>query len=457
VLEDTFTRRDFLRVAAGAAAVAATGAGCGSGSDKTRPSGAATKRGVPKGKGTLRIAQWGHFVPAYDQWFDDEYSKRWGEEHDVEMVVDHIPLHELPARAAAEVAAGRGHDLFQFTSAPPAFEDDVIDHREIVEEVEAKLGKMTSLVERSVFNPKTSKYFGFSDNWVPNVIHYRTDLWEGVGRRPDLWDDVLASAPKLKAAGHPVGIDMSASADFDSNWSLMALMSAYGSAIQDEEANLTINSPATVEAVRLGASLYQTGMTDEVFTWDGTSNNRYLASGKGSLILNAISAIRAIEGQDPQLATKIGLLPAPDGPAGRHASYVVGVYVIWNFAENPEPAKQFLVDFTLASRQSFLKSELYNFPSFTGAVPDLADVVRADTGAQPPGKYGLLAQAAGWSTNVGHPGSANAAVDEVFNSFLVPKMFAAAARGEMSPEEAVKAAEAQMKPIFEKWRERGKI
>jgi multiple sugar transport system substrate-binding protein len=36
-------------------------------------------------------------------------------------------------------------------------------------------------------------------------------------------------------------------------------------------------------------------------------------------------------------------------------------------------------------------------------------------------------------------------------------MFAAAARGEMSAEEAVAGAEAQMKPIFEKWRERGKI
>ena len=36
-------------------------------------------------------------------------------------------------------------------------------------------------------------------------------------------------------------------------------------------------------------------------------------------------------------------------------------------------------------------------------------------------------------------------------------MFAAAARGEMTAEEAVEAAEAQIKPIFDKWRERGKI
>jgi multiple sugar transport system substrate-binding protein len=83
--------------------------------------------------------------------------------------------------------------------------------------------------------------------------------------------------------------------------------------------------------------------------------------------------------------------------------------------------------------------------------------VAGDSAAEPPGKYTLLAEAARWSTNVGHPGHMNAAVEQVFNESLVPKMFAAAARGEMSPEEAVRAAEASMKPIFEKWRERGKI
>lgn len=34
---------------------------------------------------------------------------------------------------------------------------------------------------------------------------------------------------------------------------------------------------------------------------------------------------------------------------------------------------------------------------------------------------------------------------------------AVAARGEMTAEDAVAAAESQMQPIFQKWRERGKI
>lgn len=77
--------------------------------------------------------------------------------------------------------------------------------------------------------------------------------------------------------------------------------------------------------------------------------------------------------------------------------------------------------------------------------------------ALPSGKYGLLAQATQWSTNVGHPGSANAAIDEVFNQYLIPQMFSAVVRGEMTPEESVRAAQDKITPIFQKWRERGKI
>ncbi|MGH8991719.1 MAG: ABC transporter substrate-binding protein [Acidimicrobiia bacterium] len=449
----TSNRRDFLRLAAGAAAVAAGGVACAG--NESEPSSAATKKA--ESARTLRIAQWSHFVPAYDSWFDSEYTPRWGTEHDVGVTVDHFPLTELPTRAAAEVAAAKGHDLFQFTSAPSAFEDEVLDLRDVLAEVEAKLGPTVPLVERSVRNPKTGKVFGFSESWVPNVLHYRTDLWEGISR-PDTWDQLFAAGPALKASGNPIGLSFgSANADFDASWAALSLMHSYGASVQDEAGVLTVNRPSTVEAVRLAAELYRNGTPEDVLLWDSSGNNRYLASGRGSLILNAISAVRAVENQDPELAAKIALLPAPQGPSGRYASYVVNVYVIWKFATNPDAAKQFLVDLALTSRDSVLRSELYNLPSFPGSVPDLRELAAADGRGRPPGKYALLADAGSWSNNTGYPGYSNAAVDEVFTQFLVPRMFAAAATGELSPEDAVKRGEAEMQPIFDKWREQGKI
>ena len=53
---------------------------------------------------------------------------------------------------------------------------------------------------------------------------------------------------------------------------------------------------------------------------------------------------------------------------------------------------------------------------------------------------------------MGYPGYATAAIDEVFNTFVLPTMFAKAARDEMKPEEAVAAAEKEIKRIFDKWK-----
>ena len=78
-------------------------------------------------------------------------------------------------------------------------------------------------------------------------------------------------------------------------------------------------------------------------------------------------------------------------------------------------------------------------------------------GSTPADKLAFLKNDEEWSTNIGHPGPANTAVGEVFGTFIIPNMMAKAARGELSAKEAVADAEAQIKPIYEKWRERGLV
>jgi multiple sugar transport system substrate-binding protein len=447
-------RRDFLRLAAGASAAVVVGSGCASGGPA--PKRAAADQTI-KGRPTLRIAQFHHFVPAYDAWFDNEYAPTWGERNGVEVIVDHLPQADLPSRAAAEIAAEAGHDIFSLIFGAAGLEDQVIDHQAIVEEVQAKVGPVSREADRATFNPKTKKRFAFPDYLAAWPVNYRTDLWAATGFHPDSWDTVLKAAPILKGGGHPLGISLSG--DADGNYGLVGLLASYGASIQDESGNVAINRPATVEAVKMGTALFRAGMTDEVLGWDatGSSNNRALASGRTAMIVNAVSALRAITDQDPSLAERIALLPCPAGPAGRRACYSTGTYVIWRFSKNQETAKRFLVDLAVGYRKAFVESGFYNLPAFPGAVPELAQMVSHDDRAKPPDAYALLAHASDWSTNLGHPGYDNAAIGEVFDQYLVPKMFATAAKGEMTAEEAVKVAEAQMRPIFDTWRERGKI
>ncbi|MDP8936248.1 MAG: hypothetical protein M3O23_00575, partial [Actinomycetota bacterium] len=72
-------------------------------------------------------------------------------------------------------------------------------------------------------------------------------------------------------------------------------------------------------------------------------------------------------------------------------------------------------------------------------------------------KLAFLKDAETWSTTIGHPGPANAAIGEVFDTFILPQMMARAARGELSPRDAVIDAENKIRPIFARWRQRGLV
>ena len=87
-------------------------------------------------KGDLSIIQWVHFVPAYDDWFDNTWVKQWGQANDVQVKVEHINNTLLDTRAAAEVAAQSGHDLFFNLHPMASYEDQVINHASIVHEIE---------------------------------------------------------------------------------------------------------------------------------------------------------------------------------------------------------------------------------------------------------------------------------------------------------------------------------
>jgi multiple sugar transport system substrate-binding protein len=432
------TRREFVKVA-GAGALAA--------------SGLVPVRGRAQQK-TLKIIQWSHFVPAYDKWFDGEFCKQWGEKNGTRVVVDHISIGEVNARAAAEVAAQRGHDLFMFLSPPAAYEKQVIDHREIYEQVEKRWGKPIDLAVKSTLNPRTKKYFAFSDSYVPDPGNYRQDLWAPVGfpKGPSTWDDLRKGGKAIKdKAGNPTGIGLSQ--ELDTNMAMRALMWSFGASEQDAEGRVTINSPQTVEALKFMRAVQKECQTNEVFTWDPSSNNRGILAGKLSYVANAISVTRTAEKDNPDMSRKIQIVPALQGPVRRIAAeHVMDCYVVWNFAENKEGARKFLVDYMDAFHQAFTASEFYNFPCFPPTVKDLKQLVANDPKGQPADKYAVLADVLDWATNVGYPGYATAAIDEAFNTFVIPTMFAKVARDELSPEDGARAAEKELKRIFDKWK-----
>ena len=407
--------------------------------------------------GDLSVVQWAHFVPRYSAWFRS-WAQAWGEQNDVDVTVDLETYTLLPGLAAAEVKAKRGHDIFGFLSPPARYEDHVIDHRAIVRQVEKAVGPYGDLGKRSTYNPKTKRYFGVSDYHVPAPLIWRHDLWNEIGESPATWEHVRAAAPELKAAGHPIGIGLANEAD--SNVALLSLMMCFGSFLQDESGRVSIDNENTVAAVEFMADLHRNGGESSVVDWSVTSNNQFVLSGRGSLIVNAISPIRRAEDLGMPFAGNLWIWPMPGGPQGRLGlGQYTSVYSIWKFAKNREAAERFLADLCLASAEAVAASSFFNFPTFPGACPEkqLYKSAAADRRA-PRGKYSVLTTVASKHTaNVGYPGYANAAVQEAFDRFLIPRMFAQVSLGQMTAAESVRATAAEMRAIWAKWRRAGKI
>ena len=415
--------------------------------------------------GELRIMTWAHFVPDYDKWLDGTYVKQWGEANDVEVKVDHINNALLYSTGASQVAAQSGHDLFWFISPPSTFQRQAIPVTDLVQEVSKKVGPMAKVARKSTYNPKTKQFFGFPESYAPDPVQYRRSYLQEAGVSLNTWDDLRKGAPKLKQLGHPVGLGMSN--EIDSNMLLTSLLYCYGGFIQNEQNRIVIgqgsNRRGAIQALEVMRDIYRNGMSDEVFAWTAASNNQAFLAGRLSVALNAISIARSAENSgNTALSDDTWLSSIPRGPVTRLGNeHVMGVFVIWKFAKNKEAAKKDLIDQQLGYREHFIRSQYYNFPAWTGAIKGGFKEIRklsAQDTHKPRGKYTILTTIAEkYTTNPGHPGNTTPVIDEIFNTFLIPQMFAEVAQGKSTPSEAVSDFARKAQGIYRKWRNQGLV
>ena len=400
---------------------------------------------------TLSIVQWSHFVPAYDKWFD-KFAKDWGDKNQIEVTVDHIPVQDVAARAAAEASAGAGHDLFGWNGAGGAhlYRKFLVDLTSLVEAVQKKYGKISVIGRQLGYNQDDNTWSAFPDYYINFPVMYRKSLWDGIGIKPESWDDIRIGGAKLKQKGNPVGISLGHSNDPNTTW--RGLLWSYGASVQDESGkHVTLNSKEAIEAVKLAVALYKEAFTPQVLSWDDASDNKYIDSGVGSFIINPISAYRSAQQINPELADKIFLWKCPKGPVRRLIGAASNSYGIWKFAKNKEAGLEFLKYYADNWIDAFKAATGYNMPIYANIVPKPMPILSYDPTSHPPTKLAVTETSDEWCAVAGWPGPAWAATDEVYNDFIVCDMMTKAALGQMTPEEAVKWATNETKLIFKKW------
>ena len=411
----------------------------------------------------LKILLWQHFVPAHDIWFD-AFVQEWGTANNVKVTVDHINTADVPTTFAAEIAAQEGHDIVEHIASLGQFEKSVIDMTDVIEEAKARHGDQSAVCAKSGYNPTTGINYSFVHGYAPDPGDYRKSLWEAAGMAdgPTTWQELLDGGSKIKSEqGIQMGIGMSN--EIDSNMASQALLWAFDASVQDENEKVIINSPETIAAVEYMSNLYNGAMTPEVFGWNAASNNQLLVAGQASYILNSISAYRAAQDQNPDVAKDIyftGPLAGPNGTAlaNGHAVYNA---MVPNYSKNQDTAKEFLLYLVDNYKTKTQESKLYDFPGFPSIAPELfaeGGWLDADPyGSDPADKLKVLKGANDFTTNIGHPGPANAVMGSVFGEFVLPNMLARVARGEQSAQDSVAQAEQQINAYFEQWSAEGLV
>jgi multiple sugar transport system substrate-binding protein len=393
----------------------------------------------------LSVLAWSHFVPAYDKWYD-QWAAEWGAKHNVKVTIDHIPHLNLASKIAAEIATNSGHDIVQLAgSGTEKFAPALIDVQDLAEKLGKKYGGWTPLAQN--YSEVKGRYRSIPDYFIDFPGLYRKDLWTeiaGMPNGPDTWQDLLEGGRKLKAKGYPIGIGLAHHNDSRNSW--RAIQWCYGaSEVAKDGKTLTYNSKEMRETHKFLKALYKETMTPEVLAWDDASNNRLLASGRGSWIHNPISAYRTIEGQNKELADKIFIQLSPRGPAGRLSYANCLAYGITKFSPNQDVAKQYLENLTDSFPEAFKASTGYDNPFLKTFAKGPLPIISEDP------KLKVLEKSPEYHYTIGYPGPLTVPADEVYQQFVLIDAAAQFCTDKMDLEQTIKWGEDKLKAIYAKF------
>ncbi len=330
--------------------------------------------------GKLSIGFWDHWVPGANKASTDLVNE-WAEKEKVEVSIDYITSqsNKLLVTIEAEAQSKSGHDILpQATWLPHA-------HAELLEPVN---DIMEPLIKQNGAVNGTVQYLGKAgDKWlgVPATIGSqikgpcsRIDLMKkfagidvqemypaGAAPKADAWntDTFLKAAEACHKGGVPFGIGLGTTSD--SVDTAGAFFLAFGAQLVDAKGNITIKTDNVRQALEFYKKL-MAFLPPDAPAWDDGSNNRWLISGKGALIMNPPSAWAVARRDAPQIAEQCWTHGFPAGPKGRFAPFLPFFWTTWNFSKNKEAAKSLLVHLSQPASVEKLvaASGGYDLPAF---------------------------------------------------------------------------------------------
>ena len=306
--------------------------------------------------GKLSLGLWDHWVPGANK-ATEEVIKAWADKEKVEVTLDFITSqgNKLLLTTAAEAQAKSGHDILAFSTWLPArYSEQLVPMNDVVEPLIKQNGAVNGTVE----------YLGkVGGKWlaVPATVGSqmkgpcsRIDLMKqlagidvqamypaGSPPKADAWtlDAFLKAAEACQKGGHAFGIGLGTTSD--SVDTAGAIFHSFGAVLVDAKGDITVKNDKVRQALEYYKKL-MAFLPEDAPAWDDASNNKWLVSGKGALIMNPPSAWAVAKRDAPKVAEQCWTHGFPSGPAGRFGPFLPFFWGTWSFSKNQSAAKSLL-------------------------------------------------------------------------------------------------------------------
>jgi multiple sugar transport system substrate-binding protein len=386
---------------------------------------------------------WSNTLSAMDDVLREQ-AKQYTKDKGVEVRIEFINQTDVPTKTAAAVETGAGPDIILLQSdSAHLHAKALIDVGDVATSLGQELKGWTNIAKDIGLVGGTWKAVPWGI--TPIAITYRTDWCKEVGytKFPDTYDEMLVLCRKMKEKGHTSGFALGRSIG-DANQSHYPMLWAHGGAeCKPDGKTVAINSPGTALAVDYVRRLFKEAETEDVLSWDDSSNNRAFLAGELAVTGNAASIYWAEKTNAPQLRDVTDHALWPKGPAGRFGYSNPLSLGIFNFSKSQKESKAFI--------RWLMEPKQYSawIGVGEGMMAGLLNYYEDDPVWKKDPKLEVVREIPKYVRMPGYPGPPTRAAAEAYVKFVIVNMFARAAKG-MSTPETIAICEGELKQIYAK-------
>ncbi|MFO1068945.1 MAG: extracellular solute-binding protein [Geminicoccaceae bacterium] len=292
----------------------------------------------------LRVLRPSKFVQG-DETLWLENTKKFTEKTGIEVTVESEGWEDLRPKTAVAANVGSGPDIIlAWQEDPFLFQDKILDVSDIATYLGQKYGGWFKLAETYGKQNGVWKSIPIGGSGA-TMVHRKSWVNEaGFDAVPQDFPGFLKLCQALQAKGHPAGLALG-NAVGDGGWTDWVLW-GFGSSLVDENDQVVVDNPKTIEALEYAKELYKTFIPGTL-AWLDPSNNKAFLAGEVGLTSNGISVYYAAKNsEDPNvkaMAADIFHASFPVGPVGfpTQGALVINS-VIMGYTPYPNAAKAYL-------------------------------------------------------------------------------------------------------------------